>query len=701
MSFFMSKMIGKSGDGPVSVVDYDHPDRLWTYTLDNADRQASAIEDATGSLDATAFGSIFWRNGAKGQCAEPDGTTGYIEPPAGVQGVNIGAFYMLVYVPVDTTTATPAQFYSSLTGETGWMTTGSSTSQWSDETFAISWVNNAVTSFRTWSIAGQIDKGWHVFGFDWNGSGYDIILDGVRKTTRTAAVGSPPAANVQVTSNIRLMRRTGGFSSTYSSMIHDEVGMFNRGLTDAEWSELATALLTPTVDITDHRHPDLRGRWSGYEVAGSEAVDQSKYLSDGTIDAGITYTDGERGSAWKFDASGDDINMGDINQMDFASDFSIAALVRTSDATKNKIIVDKRYEIGPGIDGYFFAVKTDGTLGAWVSNGTSAAEANSTTTVNDGNYHVVFAQYDRDGNSEVYVDAGPAEGATDISTIAFDGAQTADFMIGNKSPQMGTTSVTHMLGDIGEVWVYNKLFTALDRTNILNYMMPGSALISDYWHPDLIAYWSMDDSDFSGTTIYDKSAYANNGTIGAGITTGQVGAVGEAMKGDGSGIITINSNIGISGNQARAWSFWAKKGASTAAMAMIGSGSTGTVDMSRWNIDTNINNQGQVYLECDNGDYYTGGGLIDDGNWHHIVVQYDGTTHDISTIQIWVDAVQQSLTKVGSDTGELHTTDENYRIFANSSGGGQYDGSIDDVRAYKRDLTSGEISDLKALGPPA
>ena len=73
-----------------------------------------------------------------------------------------------------------------------------------------------------------------------------------------------------------------------------------------------------------------------------------------------------------------------------------------------------------------------------------------------------------------------------------------------------------------------------------------------------------------------------------------------------------------------------------------------------------------------------------DGDWHHMVFNYDGTEN---VIWVYVDA---QLSAAGLLPEVLDTTGDTLFIGANNAGGEFYSGDIDDLRIYNRLLTQEE-----------
>jgi len=97
---------------------------------------------------------------------------------------------------------------------------------------------------------------------------------------------------------------------------------------------------------------------------------------------------------------------------------------------------------------------------------------------------------------------------------------------------------------------------------------------------------------------------------------------------------------------------------------------------------------------------------VNDGDWHHFAATYDGST-DASGTAIYVDGVSMSLTVTYDNLGNDDTTNTYDVTIAardpNSiDGWGKdwYDGNIDEVSVWDKELTSAEVTEMYNSGAP-
>ena len=82
---------------------------------------------------------------------------------------------------------------------------------------------------------------------------------------------------------------------------------------------------------------------------------------------------------------------------------------------------------------------------------------------------------------------------------------------------------------------------------------------------------------------------------------------------------------------------------------------------------------------------------IDDEEWHHIVITYDGTSL-VSGINVYFDGVLQSKNTVTDTLSQTILNSKELTIGAETDGGAKFTGSIDEVKIFNTELTTTEIS---------
>ena len=84
------------------------------------------------------------------------------------------------------------------------------------------------------------------------------------------------------------------------------------------------------------------------------------------------------------------------------------------------------------------------------------------------------------------------------------------------------------------------------------------------------------------------------------------------------------------------------------------------------------------------GDYFAPSGVVNDGNWHYVVVAVSGNG---GTVRMYADGIEVYSTTVGT----VNTNNANASIGYSPFTGGKFFGQIDSVSVYSRALSASEI----------
>lgn len=193
-----------------------------------------------------------------------------------------------------------------------------------------------------------------------------------------------------------------------------------------------------------------------------------------------------------------------------------------------------------------------------------------------------------------------------------------------------------------------------------------------------------------GTTTPDVSGLGNHSYLRGG-TTSVAGKFGQARDLDGTDDaiqLPFAESLAVGAGDFTAMA-WIKYGASTANQAIF------------WGY--NINEFSQFWLRAEPGDtrirgLITTGGktavvattkAYNDNAWHHVALQRKALT-----LSIWVDGAQ--VASVASPEGSV-SPGRPFKMFVGQriDGAHHFDGSLDEVRIYKRALTAAEIGSIR------
>lgn len=219
---------------------------------------------------------------------------------------------------------------------------------------------------------------------------------------------------------------------------------------------------------------------------------------------------------------------------------------------------------------------------------------------------------------------------------------------------------------------------------------------------NLIGYW--DCNMGSGTVAYDKSTSNNNGVFqGTSNPQWDVGIAGMCVKSagiDGSRVtLAPSSHLNSIGHSAGypsvTFSFWMKGYYNASDQSRLIAKSVSASDEFLFYSATNSNKLTVHFRTTPDGVISNTFDDITcfDGNWHHICVVID-LPNDIC--RVYMDAVESTETlSLAQFTNTIGISNSGYMSFLSATGGAyEFNGSMDEVRIYKKVLTKEEITGL-------
>lgn len=159
-----------------------------------------------------------------------DGVNDYVEIPlSGVVAYSMQVWLYLHSTIISSSSPTGLFRYNNAGLQEG-IALGRSTNQVAAERITMFWQETSpLVYYRTAQNTTDLSAGWHNFVFNWNGSKYDIFMDGVKYTTSSGSQNDVPL----VTSNAIYL----GQAYTSSILFYGKQSVFalyNQTLTDAE-----------------------------------------------------------------------------------------------------------------------------------------------------------------------------------------------------------------------------------------------------------------------------------------------------------------------------------------------------------------------------------------------------------------------------------------------------------------------------------
>ncbi|MEK6837693.1 MAG: LamG domain-containing protein, partial [Nanoarchaeota archaeon] len=218
----------------------------------------------------------------------------------------------------------------------------------------------------------------------------------------------------------------------------------------------------------------------------------------------------------------------------------------------------------------------------------------------------------------------------------------------------------------------------------------------------LVGYWRFEDD--ADTNASDFSTYKNNGSlVGFGCTaadcnlTGGAGGVasgfvsagkrGKAMAFDGvNDYITVPSTITSGFDQKFTASAWVKTNTLTG-QSITGQWSGTTTTDRTFSLFVNANGTISFNVRTSSPQAQpeiVSSANVSDNRWHHVAGVRNG-----QNMLVYVDGVQSGS---GTQSGTLEDSTHNFEIGRQSTDGAYFNGSIDEVKVWNRNLSAEEIN---------
>lgn len=289
----------------------------------------------------------------------------------------------------------------------------------------------------------------------------------------------------------------------------------------------------------------------------------------------------------------------------------------------------------------------------------------------------------------------------DISSGGAVNIRNADLDLNNNS-----------LNGVGELQIpseeaeaENKIW--LDSSNRkLKIKMNGNTFVSDLWHeaPESGEVWYNFETE--GNSVASDSWRNQDGNIKGGSNYVTESAVDNlALELDGAdGYVDLSDNIGISSSgpfSIAGWVYMLESPDRATMVSCFGSGSSGSsfdIELSCYTGSSTTDNGFGIHTWS--GYVATDPDVVETGVWQHFAVTYSGGALDASNIKLYVDGSQKSATRVNSNSNNL-SKDNPFEIgyaSKNSSNISFHNMIVDDIRAYSKELSGDEVSNLYSNG---
>lgn len=422
----------------------------------------------------------------------------------------------------------------------------------------------------------------------------------------------------------------------------------------------------------------------GYWPFNGNANDATSYGNNGTTNNVTLTTDrfGNANSAYQFNgASNSNVSLPNptpnfISANNAPFSFSMWARPSTVTGPNSKITLSNesylnsgfRYGITAGTNMAFWTNESGGNL-----NPSNFQDSVFLTANNWYNFIVTY-----DGSVfKMFTNGTQTAFSPSSSTIK---SNTNNVVVGG-----GAGGVSYFAGVIDDVRFYNRALTPSDvnliYTNASGPTSNSNTLNLNAGAKQLVGQWEFD------ATIDDNTPYANNASVtGATMTTDRKGRANSAAAFNGSNqyMSVADTSVLQFGTGDYSVSAWVKPtGATdkTAVAKYAGSSSS--------NFYLGLTSSGAASFSTGSSTPLTGGSGLNNNAWHLITgVRVGGVGY------LYVDGQQVAT---GAMTGNASASGSYVGIGKfGSSGTSYFNGSIDDVRLYKRGITAQEVADLYA-----
>jgi hypothetical protein len=418
-----------------------------------------------------------------------------------------------------------------------------------------------------------------------------------------------------------------------------------------------------------------------YYPFNGNASDESGNGYDGTVTGATLTADrfGHSASAYDFNGTSAHIEVPHTDALSLDGVFSMSLWMKTSEANANSGLITK---VNDARDGYLLGVGNDESAFLTVLNDfpDTKGRIDTTNSVIDGVWHHLVAVYDGDTMS-MYLDGSLS------AELAYTNGLTPNV----SSMYIGWdpySSDRHFDGVMDEVRIYSRALSATEVEEL--YTESDSAAVSDL-EAGLVASYAFD-GDAS-----DESGNGYDGTVtGATLTTNRFGDVDGAYYFDGidDRIDLPSETLNFERTNAFSQSLWIKTSdddAGNIILAKMASDSSyrgWCLAMKNGLLSTYLINNGttQNRLRVD------GTTLINDDQWHHLVVTYDGSSM-ASGVAVYIDGSLENSVIV-ADTLSGTILNSVTPTIGSRSSESYYEGSIDDIRIYSRTLSAAEVEEL-------
>jgi len=555
------------------------------------------------------------------------------------------------------------------------------------------------------------DSVWHHIIVTYDGSstpaGTKIYIDGIDDTNTTAINDTLDSS---ILNNIPLHIGSRNSDSGYLPGLISDVVIYDAELTPLKVCKLYAASRVIIEDQYTHATALLSYRpisfWRMDEGTGTNAIDcvgglDGTYTNTPTLTQATPFIYGHGHAVGLASTTDEYITMGDIHDFERTDEFSFSIWCRTSTTGSYGMLLTKANNDSPYEGIHLYQESSADQIVCYIQSTTQGIGARITATHNDGEWHHLVLTYDGSSASSGitwYVDGEVEASSTIGGAISTTILNAHPFQIGNRESFTSNT----WNGDVDETAVFDRELTAAEVANIYT-GTPKPDYVQVVLTLEPVGYWRLGEA--TGTVARDVTkntdgTYTNTPTLEVAGALALDLDTAVTFVAASSEYVTMGDVLDFDYNEAFSLSCWFKTSTSSTQMSLVSK----NTHLSPWNgyelyqhgtsnklYFVLVNSAPANYIEVHTDNTYN------DGEWHHTIMAYDGSTN-ASGVTIYVDGVVVATT-VGADTlGATTVTAFPFNIASRNNGQYSFNGSLDEVAVFDKELTSVNVADLYTAG---
>jgi hypothetical protein len=436
-------------------------------------------------------------------------------------------------------------------------------------------------------------------------------------------------------------------------------------------------------------------------ITPSEHFGVVLYEGDGSSSHSIN--GGKFGAGAYFNGSSGviDISTTSTTPIDFSQrNYSISFWINTTQVPSTYGVIMAKFGGSDSIRAFHCHLRANGTIRFYERNTGNQDESDTTTTINDGNWHHIVITKSSTQRI-IYID-----GSADVTTSTTFTANSG----GSENIKLGrdnSGNADWLEGKLDQVRLFTKelsssevstLYAETDVESLDPLNVDTTDTLQVLGDSSCIATYRFENNEVDLSGNYDGTGTAIQ------YAAGRYGQAAD-FNGSSSNVELPTGSPFNDSDTIKSISAWVKADTTSSRVYPFSIGST-TTDDQFFNFGW-IPANNYVLLFIRNGSNsnqaYHSASLTADTNWHHIVVQTTG-----SAVEIYLDGQSQSVssTYAGSGSASSWISYPNYtgtvraNIGTNASFGPQYsNGQIDQVRFFNKALSAAEVTTLYNENP--